>query len=194
MNEKTPAIAFSSADNKPSVPSELLKRAQELCKGKESIKMCAIGYPNLGKRSVVSAINKFLLSDPTNEEFKNIKMSETVGVIFGQNETNAITLKNVADPDDLSDPYVIVHSIIKKADKNDMLLLYEIADYSNTQEFLANVATKKGLMLKGGVPDYDLTAKTVLHDWIEGKIRLYEECPTTVCISHMLTLSRSNNS
>ena len=187
LNGSTPTVAFSSVDNKPAASIELLKRAQELCKGKENVKICAIGYPNLGKKSVVSALNNFLLNDPTKEEFKNIKVLETVGVVFGQNETNAITIKNVTDPDDLSDPYVSVHSIIKKADKNDILLLYEIAEYANTQEFLANVAAKKGFALKGGIPDYDITAKTVLRDWISGKIRYYEECPAkdkSVCISH----------
>ncbi|KAA0199508.1 putative gtp-binding protein-animal [Fasciolopsis buskii] len=43
---------------------------------------------------------------------------------------------------------------------------YDIDDYSNTTEFLVNLAHRLGRLKKGGVPNTTLAARTLINDWI----------------------------
>lgn len=90
---------------------------------------------------------------------------------------NSLILKSAKSPEDLADPFVHVHALTKNVPKHELLLLYEIADFSNTQDFLSQIAKKKGRYLKKGIPDYDSAAKLVLNDWLSGFIRYSEDCP-----------------
>ena len=46
-----------------------------------------------------------------------------------------------------------------------MMLHYNISDYGDVQEFVALLAVRLGRVKKGGVPDVNKAAKTVLQDW-----------------------------
>ena len=48
-----------------------------------------------------------------------------------------------------------------------------IVSYSSTEEFLQLVARRLGKIKKGGVPDIDAAARSVLQDWNAGKISYY---------------------
>jgi len=45
--------------------------------------------------------------------------------------------------------------------------------FSSPTEFLHHVATKRGKILRGGIPDTESAARVVLHDWNSGKIPYY---------------------
>ena len=177
MCKEFPTVLFSSIaesdDDTKCV--ELIKVVREQCKDKANATLGIAGYPNVGKTALQATLNKFLLAKKDQDEYKGLKLLENVGVVFGQDNPNSVILKNVKYPDDLSDPYVPVHAIIKRVPKHELLLTYEIADFANTQEFLASVAALKKNFLKGGLPDYDSTAKMVLNDWIAGKIKYHQD-------------------
>jgi ribosome biogenesis GTPase A len=147
---------------------------QELSKDKKQ-SVGVIGYPNVGKSTFIASLKNYLSKPET--DCKNIKLQEEAGVIFGEDKTNSLMLKTVKSPDDLDDPFVHVHALTKRVPKHELLLLYEIADFANTEEFLAQVAKKKGRYLKRGVPDYDSAAKLILNDWLSGFIPYSEDCP-----------------
>ncbi len=46
-----------------------------------------------------------------------------------------------------------------------MMLHYNIPDFSDVHEFLAMLAKRFGRLKKGGIPDSNKAAKTVLQDW-----------------------------
>lgn len=100
-----------------------------------------IGFPNVGKSSFITCLKNFQAKPETN--CKKIKLHDNPGVIFAEEAPNSLILKSVKSPEDLEDPFVHVHSLTKKVPKHELLLLYEIADFANTQEFLAQVAKKK---------------------------------------------------
>ncbi len=50
--------------------------------------------------------------------------------------------------DQLDDYITPIENIIKRVNKNDLLLLYKIADFTKTTEFLVNVAISRGKLLK----------------------------------------------
>ena len=46
-----------------------------------------------------------------------------------------------------------------------MLEYYCIPEYDDVQEFLSHLAKKMSKLKKGGIPDIDAAAKSVLRDW-----------------------------
>ena len=46
-----------------------------------------------------------------------------------------------------------------------MLEYYCIPEYDDVQEFLGHLAKKMGKLKKGGIPDLEAAAKSVLRDW-----------------------------
>ena len=88
-----------------------------------------------------------------------------------------LVLKNIIKPSDVVDPIGPMNLIIQKANKEDILKLYRIADYDNAKEFLINVAMTRGRLKKGGIPDLEGTAQMVLQDWVAGRIKYYSLPP-----------------
>lgn len=57
-------------------------------------------------------------------------------------------------------------------------MLYSIPHFADTTGFLLGVARAKGRLRKGGVPDLDGTARSILRDWVAGRIAYYTAPPT----------------
>lgn len=58
-----------------------------------------------------------------------------------------------------------------------MLLLYKIGEYNDVIEFLTGIAKSRGKIKKGGIVDLTSSARLVLQDWNEGKIKYYSIPP-----------------
>lgn len=50
-------------------------------------------------------------------------------------------------------------------------------EWINATDFLTNLATRSGKLLKGGEPDLDTVAKMVLYDWQRGKLPWFTTPP-----------------
>lgn len=61
---------------------------------------------------------------------------------------------------------------------------YSIPDFENTEEFLALLAQKRGMLKKGGVPDIENITKVLLCDWT-GYV-CYELCFMLLTVSTLL--------
>lgn len=79
--------------------------------------------------------------------------------------------------ENVNDPITPIEEILKKVNKNDILVHYKIPDFSNSNEFLINVAMSRGKLNKGGVPDLENAARLVLQDWNTGKIKFFTVPP-----------------
>ena len=75
------------------------------------------------------------------------------------------------------DPFRAVDKILEKVDGNELQNTYEIGPYRDTQHFLALLAKRRGRLLKGGVPDYDMAARLILTDWNAGQIKYESNIP-----------------
>jgi len=68
--------------------------------------------------------------------------------VFSKNDPDSLILKNVIRVEDLNEPIEIVELILKKIDKITIMELYEIAEFTTCNEFLASVARKRGKLIK----------------------------------------------
>jgi len=61
--------------------------------------------------------------------------------------------------------------VLKRAKHEHVARLYQCTGWENDEtgiEFLEKMARKRGKLLKGGEPDFDSIARTVLRDWQYG--------------------------
>lgn len=77
----------------------------------------------------------------------------------------------------LSDPQSIAAEIVRRCPAKQLMLLYRVPAFKDADEFLQHVAFRRGQLLPGGVGDADSAARTVLHDWHNGKIAYYAQPP-----------------
>lgn len=69
--------------------------------------------------------------------------------------------------------------ILQRCKREHLQMLYNIPYFDGTLGFLLEVARVKGRIRKGGVPDLEGTARTILRDWCAGRIAYYTSPPTT---------------
>jgi nuclear GTP-binding protein len=60
------------------------------------------------------------------------------------------------------------------------LRYYRIADFTRQEEFLGQIARKKGYLQAGGIPNFDQAARSVLRDFLNGKLKYYTAPPLAI--------------
>lgn len=156
-------------------------------KSKTTIVVGIIGYPNVGKSSIINALKRtravgvssrpgFTTSMQEVVLDRNVRLLDSPGVVF--NDQSAM-LGNCVDPDQVEDPIPPVAALLKRCNHATLLMAYNIPAFppGDTMMFLAMVARSYGRVLKGGVPDKIAAARAVLRDWNSGKIPYFTAPP-----------------
>ena len=86
-------------------------------------------------------------------------------------------LKGVVRAERLEDPTYYIREVLSKAAKKDLQKIYGVSEWVDDEDFISQVARKKGRLLKGGEPDMKTTAKLVLIDWQRGEIPFFVPPP-----------------
>lgn len=182
---------------------------------KRSISVGVIGYPNVGKSSVINALTARLnrgssaacpvgaeAGITTNlREVKldgKLKLIDCPGIVFPNadkgkasqkiKEEARLILLNAIPPKQISDPLPAVTLLLKRLSATPALLskvmeMYSIASLfpgthgDRTNDFLVQVARKRGRLGKGGIPNINAAAMTVITDWRDGRIQGWVEAP-----------------
>jgi len=163
---------------------------------KGCITVGVIGYPNTGKSSIINSLKRaravgvsprpgFTTSMQEVVLDKNIRLLDSPGVVFdddtSQSEDNSsVMLRNCVDADSITDPIAGVKAILARASMESLIMTYGIPAFppGNEQMFLGMVCKKMGKVLKGGIPDKQSAARTILRDWNSGKVPFYVPPPT----------------
>lgn len=184
---------------------------------KRSISVGVIGYPNVGKSSVINALMARLNKGSSNacptgaeagvttnlREVKldsKLKLIDSPGIVFPstgdskpgkkkqrQEEQARLILLNAIPPKQIEDPIPAVHLLIKRLSTSEnliakMLELYNIpalfpTNGDKTTDFLIQVARKRGRLGKGGIPNVESAAMSVINDWRDGRIQGWVNAP-----------------
>lgn len=152
-------------------------------KSKTTIVVGVIGYPNVGKSSIINALKRsravgvsprpgFTTSMQEVVLDRNVRLLDSPGVVF---DDNSALLGNCVDAESIDDPIPPVDALLKRCDPQSLMMTYNIPAFppGNTMVFLAMVAKSYGRVLKGGIPDKVGAARSVLKDWNHGKIPYY---------------------
>jgi nuclear GTP-binding protein len=156
-------------------------------KSKTTIVVGVIGYPNVGKSSIINALKRTRAVGVSSRPGfttcmqevvldRNVRLLDSPGVVF--NDESAM-LGNCIDPDSVEDPIPPITALLKRCNHSTLLMAYNIPSFppGDAMMFLAMVAKSYGRVLKGGIPDKVGAARAVLRDWNNGKIPYYTAPP-----------------
>ncbi|CAD8107405.1 unnamed protein product [Paramecium primaurelia] len=170
---------------------ELIKNYSKNDGVKSSVTVGVIGYPNVGKSSVINSLKRSkacaVSSTPGFTKGlqeviidSQVKIIDCPGVVFDSENKESTLLRNIIKIEQIEDPRQPIEEILKKVSKNELLLLYKIQTFNNVNEFLCQVALARGKLQKGGIPDLECAARIVLQDWNQGKIKYFTVPPNQI--------------
>jgi len=169
---------------------ELLRQYAKLHSDRKQISVGLIGYPNVGKSSIVNTLRKKKVATvaPIPGETKvwqyitltrKIYMIDCPGIVPpSQTDTpQDLLLRGVVRVENVDNPEQYIPAVLAKVKTHHMERTYELKGWNNHMEFLEMIARKSGRLLKGGEPDLDGVAKMVLNDFMRGKIPWFTPAP-----------------
>ena len=161
---------------------QLLKNYSRNSDMKVSVTVGVVGYPNVGKSSLINSLVRTRAVETGAQAGitkkaqevqldKKVKLLDCPGIVFAKDETDiAVILRNCVKLDAVIDPLPAFQEIVRRCEKMKLMTLYKTARFASDQEFLQLVAQTRGKMKKGGVLDLEMAARTVIQDWVQGKI------------------------
>ncbi|OQR97226.1 guanine nucleotide-binding-like protein [Achlya hypogyna] len=167
---------------------QLLKNYCRSANIKTAITVGVIGYPNVGKSSVINSLKRSKAASVSSiaghtkviQEIhldNKIKLIDCPGIVFDTSDSSRLILRNCVNAEAFSDPIPAVEIILGRCSKEKVMELYQVPAYTDTIEFLVHLAMAQGKLGKGGIPDRKAVARTVLQDWNRGKIPFYTPPP-----------------
>lgn len=169
---------------------DLLRQFSILHKDRKQISVGLIGYPNVGKSSIINALRGKAVAKvaPIPGEtkvwqyvtlMKRIYLIDCPGIVPpNHNDTpQDLLLRGVVRVENVEHPEQYIPAVLKKVKLHHMERTYELKGWKDHIEFLELMARKSGRLLKGGEPDVDSVAKMVLNDFMRGKIPWFTPAP-----------------
>ncbi|KAJ2798551.1 nuclear GTP-binding protein nug1, partial [Coemansia helicoidea] len=170
---------------------QLLKNYSRNQKIKTSITVGAIGFPNVGKSSLINSLKRSRVcgvgSTPGFTKFvqeihldSKLKLLDCPGIVFNtpakaasKEEAAEMMLRNCIKVELLDDPIAPVDIIVRRANPTALQALYNVPAFLDTRDFLLRLARQRGMLKRQGIADLVGAARIVLGDWNRGKIPYY---------------------
>ncbi|OMP04665.1 hypothetical protein COLO4_09425 [Corchorus olitorius] len=168
---------------------QVLRQFARLKSDKQAISVGFVGYPNVGKSSVINTLrtkNVCKVAPIPGETkvwqyitlTKRIFLIDCPGVVYQNSDTETdIVLKGVVRVTNLEDAAEHIGEVLKRVKKEHLQRAYKIKDWDDDNDFLLQLCKSTGKLLKGGEPDLMTGAKMILHDWQRGKIPFFVAPP-----------------
>jgi len=198
LTKEFPTLAFHASITNPFGKNALLNLLRQfgvLIKERKHLTIGMIGYPNVGKSSVINTMKhkKVCKAAPVPGETrvwqyisltKKLYLLDCPGIVppsphdFASD--TAKVLKGVVRPERIKDPSQYIDEVLVRVKRPYLLQRYKLpidTDWKTGDEFLAILGRKMGKLSKGGDPDIEITARIVLKDWTRGQIPFFTPPP-----------------
>ncbi|KAH9298944.1 hypothetical protein KI387_030626 [Taxus chinensis] len=192
LSKEYPTLAFhasiTNSFGKGSLLS-LLRQFSRMKTDKQAISVGFIGYPNVGKSSVINTLrtkNVCKVAPIPGETkvwqyitlTKRIFLIDCPGVVYHNHDSETdIVLKGVVRVANLQDATEHIGEVLRRVKRDYLKRAYKLKDWTDEEDFLSQLCKVSGKLLKGGEPDLMTAAKMVLHDWQRGRIPFFVPPP-----------------
>lgn len=198
LTPQYPTIAFHASPKNPfgkGALIQLLRQLQQLHADKKQISVGFLGYPNVGKSSVINTLKagKVCRVAPVPGETKvwqyitmtkKIYLIDCPGIVPSSSKsdsTTATVLKGVVRVEALASPSEHVQALLERVRPVYLARTYGLtlpeSGKWEVEQFLDQLARFKGRLQRGGEPDIEGAAKIVLTDWTRGRIPFFVTPP-----------------
>jgi nuclear GTP-binding protein len=199
LNKEYPTVAFHASVTNPfgkSALIQLLRQFAQLLSNRQHVQIGLVGYPNVGKSSVINALKmkKVCKAAPVPGETKvwqyisltkRIFLIDCPGIVPPTSsdfaEDSAKVLKGVVRVEKVEYPSNYIPEVLERVKRKYILSKYGFPKdhdaWADHEEFLTQLAHKKGKLRKGGEPDIEIVARSVLYDWQRGRIPFFVAPP-----------------
>ncbi|XP_026172890.1 nucleolar GTP-binding protein 2 [Mastacembelus armatus] len=192
LSQEYPTLAFhASLTNSFGKGSliQLLRQFGKLHTDKKQISVGFIGYPNVGKSSVINTLRSKKVCNvaPLAGETKvwqyitlmrRIFLIDCPGVVYPSEDSESdIVLKGVVQVEKIRNPEEHIGAVLERAKPEYIQKTYRIPTWNSAEDFLEKLAFRTGKLLKGGEPDLTTVSKMVLNDWQRGRIPFFVKPP-----------------
>nr|GMD95787.1 nuclear/nucleolar GTPase 2 [Ipomoea batatas] len=192
LSKEYPTLAFHASVTKSFGKGSLLsvlRQFSRLKSDKQAISVGFVGYPNVGKSSVINTLrtkNVCKVAPIPGETkvwqyitlTKRIFLIDCPGVVYQSNDSETdIVLKGVVRVTNLRDAAEHIGEVLTRVKKEHIERAYKIKEWVDENDFLLQLCQGTGKLLKGGEPNTMTAAKMVLHDWQRGRIPFFVPPP-----------------
>uniref|UniRef100_A0A8C0K3U5 Nucleolar GTP-binding protein 2 n=1 Tax=Canis lupus dingo TaxID=286419 RepID=A0A8C0K3U5_CANLU len=192
LSQDYPTLAFHASLTNPFGKGafiQLLRQFGKLHTDKKQISVGFIGYPNVGKSSVINTLRSKKVCNvaPIAGETKvwqyitlmrRIFLIDCPGVVYPSEDSETdIVLKGVVQVEKIKTPEDHIGAVLERAKPEYISKTYKIDSWENAEDFLEKLAFRTGKLLKGGEPDFQTVGKMVLNDWQRGRIPFFVKPP-----------------
>lgn len=188
LSAEYPTVAFHASMTHPFGKGSLINLLRQFGKlhvDKKQISVGFIGYPNVGKSSVINTLRskKVCKVAPIAGETKvwqyitlmrKIYLIDCPGVVYPSDETDTEkVLKGVVRIELVKEPEDYIEAVLERVRPQYLAKTYKVTDWTNPKDFLEKLAFRTGKLLKKGEPDTYTVSRMVLNDFQRGKLPYY---------------------
>ncbi|OIW11528.1 hypothetical protein TanjilG_26894 [Lupinus angustifolius] len=151
----------------------ILRQFARLKSDKQAIPVGFVGYPNVGKSSVINTLRtknvcKVAPIPGETKVWQYITLTKRIFLIDCPGTCECVTnLQDAADH---------IGEVLKRVKKQHLERAYKIKEWEDDNYFLVQLCKSSGKLLRGGEPDLMTAAKMILHDWQKGRIPFFVPC------------------
>ncbi|KAI8629762.1 NGP1NT domain-containing protein [Xylariaceae sp. FL1651] len=193
LSKEVPTLAFHSSITNSFGKGQLislLRQFSSLHKERKQISVGLIGYPNVGKSSLINTLKakKVTTVAPIPGEtkvwqfvtlMKRIYLIDCPGIVppNPHDKPADILLRGVVRIEKVDNPEQYIPLMMEKVKRHHLERTYEVTGWEDHHQFLEMLGRRGGRLLKAGEVDMDGVAKMVLTDFMRGKIPWFTPAP-----------------